>query len=58
LAVKYYRFKSLPEALDLEFPIITPSGLAIGIIKKLVLFLNSSASSALLDKKLIKPFNT
>jgi hypothetical protein len=32
-----YRFRSLPEAPDLEFPRITPSGLSIGTMMVMTL---------------------
>lgn len=41
--------------LVLLLPQITPSGLAMGTIKKLTLFLKSAASLEVPAKKLIKP---
>lgn len=44
LANKNCRLRSLPAALVLVLPMMTPSGFTIGIIKKLILFLSSFAS--------------
>ncbi len=52
----YYLFISLPIRVVLVFPIITPSGLHIGIILKTNLFLSSSATLDLDTRKLIKPW--
>ena len=54
----YYLFISLPRRVVLVFPIITPSGLHIGIILNTSLLLRVSASSDLEIRKLIIPWHT
>ena len=51
-----YLFKSFPAALVLELPMITPSGLTIGTIKKFTLSLNSFAYFEFDIKKSMNPF--
>lgn len=52
-----YLLRSLPAALVLEFPIITPSGFTIGIMKKLTFSSNSFAYLQSESKNSINPLS-
>lgn len=49
--------RSLPEALHLLFPRITPSGFNIGMMKKLACLLSSIADLSDEHRKFINPFS-
>jgi hypothetical protein len=55
--LEYSLFKSLPEILTRELPNITPSGLAIGTMIKLLTSLNYLASSLSPHRNSIHPFS-
>lgn len=54
----YSLFRSFPEAEVLLFPIITPSGLTIGTMINLAIFLSSTASFSSEQSHLINPMIT
>jgi hypothetical protein len=54
----YSRLRSFPEADVLLFPMITPSGLTMGTMTNLAIFLNSTASLSSEQSHLMNPIIT